>query len=78
MAEFFAYAVDKRLAPFWLPFALRPSKDGVTITDDGTFAWLNTMNLAHPFTAGRADGSVRVSAQSREALFPVARLRERR
>jgi hypothetical protein len=37
IAEFFAYAVDKRLAPFWLPFGLRPSKDGVTITDDGTF-----------------------------------------
>jgi hypothetical protein len=37
MAEFFAYAVDKRLAPFWLPFGLRPNKDGVTITDKGTF-----------------------------------------
>ena len=37
MAEFFAYAVDKGPAPFWLPFGLRPSKDGVTITDDGTF-----------------------------------------
>ena len=37
MAEFFTYAVDKRLAPFWLPFGLRPSKDGVTITDAGTF-----------------------------------------
>ena len=37
MAEFFAYAVDKRLAPFWLPFGFRPSKDGVAITDDGTF-----------------------------------------
>src|SRR5256885_1460508 len=37
MAEFFAYAVDRRLAPFWLPFGVRPSKDGVTITDDGTF-----------------------------------------
>lgn len=36
MAEFFAYDVDKRLAPFWLPFGLRPGKDGVTITDDGT------------------------------------------
>ena len=34
--EFFAYAVDNRLAPFWLPCGLRPSKDGVTITDDGT------------------------------------------
>jgi hypothetical protein len=37
MAEFFAFAVDKRLAPFWLPFGLRPAKDGVTITDTGTF-----------------------------------------
>ena len=37
MTEFFAYAVDMRLAPFWVPFGLRPSKDGVTITDDGTF-----------------------------------------
>jgi hypothetical protein len=37
MAEFFAYAVDKRLAAFWLPFGLRPSKDGVTITDDERF-----------------------------------------
>jgi hypothetical protein len=37
MAQFFAYAVDKRLALFWLPFGLRPSKDGVTLTDAGTF-----------------------------------------
>jgi hypothetical protein len=37
MAEFFPYAVDNRLAAFWLPFGLRPSKDGVTITDDGMF-----------------------------------------
>jgi hypothetical protein len=37
MAEFFGYAVDPRLALFWLPFGVRPSKDGVTITDDGTF-----------------------------------------
>jgi hypothetical protein len=37
MADFFKYEVDKRLAPFWLPFGLRPSTDGVTITDDGKF-----------------------------------------
>ncbi len=37
MADFFAYAVDKRLAAFWLPFGVRPGKDGVTITDNGTF-----------------------------------------
>src|SRR6476660_3227502 len=37
MTEFFAYAVDIRLTPFWIPFGLRPNKDGVTITDDGAF-----------------------------------------
>ena len=37
MAEFFPYAVDARLAPFWLPFGVRPGKDGVTVTDDATF-----------------------------------------
>jgi hypothetical protein len=37
MAEFFAFAVDKRLAPFWFPFRFRAGKDGVTITDSGTF-----------------------------------------
>ncbi|HEY4854470.1 MAG TPA: hypothetical protein VII22_27095 [Streptosporangiaceae bacterium] len=37
MAGFFKYEVDKRLAPFWLPFGLHPSTDGVTITDDGKF-----------------------------------------
>jgi len=37
MAEFFSYAVDRRLAPFWLPFGVRPDRDGVTLTDDGKF-----------------------------------------
>ena len=37
MAEFFAFAVDKRLAPRWLPFGVRPGKDGVTPTDARTF-----------------------------------------
>ena len=37
IAEFFAYALDKRLAAFWVPFGVRPGKDGVTITDDETF-----------------------------------------
>jgi hypothetical protein len=36
MSDFFPYAVDLRLAPFWLPFGLRPGRDGVTVTD-GTF-----------------------------------------
>src|SRR6476646_4572585 len=36
MAEFFPFAVDRRLAPFWLPFGVGPGRDGVTITDAGT------------------------------------------
>jgi hypothetical protein len=35
--EFFAYAVDKRFAPFWLPFGLHPRSDGVTIASGGKF-----------------------------------------
>jgi len=37
VSQVFRYAIDMRLAPFWLPFGLRPSKDGVTLTDDGRF-----------------------------------------
>jgi hypothetical protein len=37
MTEFFPYAVDKRLAVFWLPFGVRPGNDGVTLTDDELF-----------------------------------------
>jgi len=33
----FVYAIDKRYLPVLVPFLLRPSKDGVTITDDGSF-----------------------------------------
>jgi hypothetical protein len=35
--RFFEYGIDKRLAPFWAPWGLRPSRDGVTLTDDGRF-----------------------------------------
>jgi hypothetical protein len=35
--QFFPYAVDYRLAPFWLPTMVRPSRDGVTVGDDGRF-----------------------------------------
>jgi hypothetical protein len=33
----FNYAIDKRYLPVLLPFLLRPAKDGVTITDEGSF-----------------------------------------
>jgi hypothetical protein len=35
VSEHFGYAVDKRYLPVLLPFLLRPSRDGVTLTDDG-------------------------------------------
>jgi len=51
MAEFFAYATDKRLAPFWLPFGVRPGHDGVTITDAGRFrATFGFVKLETPLT----------------------------
>ncbi len=38
-------------APFWLSFGLRPGKDGVTITDAGTFlATYGLLKLETPFT----------------------------
>jgi hypothetical protein len=40
----FAYALDWRFAPMWLPFGVRPGVDGVTLGEDGRlvarFGWL--------------------------------------
>ena len=35
MSRRFAYAIDKRYWPLLVPFGLRASKDGVTLTDEG-------------------------------------------
>jgi hypothetical protein len=48
MSDFFPYAVDLRLAPFWLPFALRPGRDGVTVTDDTFRATFGFLRLETP------------------------------
>jgi hypothetical protein len=37
VTEHFGYAVDNRYLPVLLPFLLRPAKDGVTLTDEGSF-----------------------------------------
>jgi hypothetical protein len=37
MAEHFGYDIDRRYLPVLLPFLVRPSKDGVTLTDEGSF-----------------------------------------
>jgi hypothetical protein len=36
MSRRFAYAIDKRYLPLLVPFGLRSSQDGVTLTDDGS------------------------------------------
>lgn len=36
MTEHFGYEIDKRYLPVMLPFLLRPSKDGVRLTDNGS------------------------------------------
>ena len=38
MSKRFAYAIDKRYLPLLVPFGLRGSKDGVTLTDDGSLS----------------------------------------
>lgn len=37
VSEFFPYRFDNRFAAMWWPLGARPGKDGVRLTDDGTF-----------------------------------------
>ena len=48
MTEFFPFALDIRLAPFWLPFGLRPGRDGVTVTDETFLATFGFLKLETP------------------------------
>ena len=49
MSEFFRYAFDKKFAAIWVPFGVRPSKDGVTLTDDDRFvASYGVLRVATP------------------------------
>jgi hypothetical protein len=38
VTQHFGYAVDRRYLPVLLPFLLRPTRDGVTLRDDGMLA----------------------------------------
>jgi hypothetical protein len=45
----FVYAIDKRYLPVLLPFLLRPTKDGVMVTDEGAFvATFGLFKIATP------------------------------
>jgi hypothetical protein len=49
MPTHFGYAIDRRYLPVLVPFGVRPSKDGVTLTDDGSFvATFGFFKLATP------------------------------
>jgi len=37
VARHFGFEIDRRYLPVLLPFLVRPSKDGVTLTDEGSF-----------------------------------------
>ena len=51
MTEHFGYDIDKRYLPVLLPFLLRPSKDGVTLTDEGSvIATFGLFHVATPLT----------------------------
>ncbi len=51
MSEHFGYAIDKRYLPVLLPLLLRPSKDGVTLTDEGGFvATFGLVKIATPIS----------------------------
>ena len=45
MRRHFRYAIDKRYLPVLLPFLLRPSRDGVTLTDDGFVATFGLVKI---------------------------------
>ncbi len=45
---FFEYDVDLRLAPFWIPFGLRPHRDGVRLGAGGFVATYGFFRVSTP------------------------------
>jgi hypothetical protein len=50
MTRHFGYAIDRRYLPVLLPFLLRPSRDGVTLTDHGFVATFGLVKVTTPRT----------------------------
>jgi hypothetical protein len=51
VTEHFGYAIDKRYLPVLLPFFLRPSSDGVTLTDEADLvATFGLFKIATPLS----------------------------
>jgi hypothetical protein len=45
---YFRYAIDKRFVPMLVPFLLRPSRDGVTLTDHEFVATFGLVKMSTP------------------------------
>ena len=53
--HFFPYQFDWRLVPFWLPFIVRPGRDGVRVDEDrlrASFGWLSVETPLENVTGG--------------------------
>ena len=76
MSQFFRYAVDLKFVPMWGVFGVRPSKDGVTLTDDGrfkaTFGFLRLEtaldNVRGRMSPGTTDGGRRSGLEPRSSM----------
>ena len=70
MPKHFGYAIDKRYLPLLLPFGLRPARDGVTLTDDGSFmATFGFFKLATPLANITARTSLGTTDGGRRSVF---------
>ena len=51
VTEHFGYTIDNRYLPVLLPFLLRPARDGVTLTDEGSLvATFGLFKIATPLS----------------------------
>jgi hypothetical protein len=50
MSNFFGYAIDNRYLPVLLPFGLRRTRDGVTLTDESFKATFGFFKMETPLT----------------------------
>ena len=69
MTRHFGYAIDWRYLPVLVPFLLRPSRDGVTLTDDGFVATFGLVKVTTPLTNITGAHITGTTAGGRRAAF---------
>ena len=75
MDQLFRYEIDAKLAPFWLPFGVRPSRDGVTVSDRrfrATFGFLHIDTLLVNITGAHVttNGTVALAQSGHRSELP--------